>query len=94
MNHTLFGALVPPSKVHLTDWQSEQSRRQSNKQKILARLQQGNADGNMLEAVGGRRFSARLLELKRDGWDIMRVQVSPSRHVYSLIGRIEVQEKL
>lgn len=64
----------------------EMTRRQGNALKVLQRLQLGPATGDELDAIGGRRFGGRILELRQDGWDIVRTQISPKLHRYELRG--------
>ena len=57
--------------------------RETRAQRILARLQQGPATSQQLLAVGGLRYGARLLELRRAGHKIT-TEEHPEYAVYTL----------
>ncbi len=67
------------------DFATEEGRRATNAERCLQRLQAGQATGDQLEAVGGRRFSARLGELRARGIRIETERLSASQFVYRLV---------
>ena len=89
---------LPPSRARLRPHEAafvaEHVRRQSSKDRVLARLQDGPATGDELDAIGGRRFGARILELRQAGWDIVREPITLKLHRYTLLGRVPVQGAL
>lgn len=85
---------TPLPKPHEVAYVDEQSRRENNKQRVLERLKKGPADGNELDAIAGRRFGARIHQLKEDGWDIVSEPLTRNLYRYTLKGRKAVQEHL
>jgi hypothetical protein len=59
-------------------------KRETRAQKILARLRQGPANSQELIAVGGLRFGARILELRRAGH-----QITTEEHAEFAVYRLE-----
>lgn len=59
--------------------------RETRAQRILARLRQGPATSQQLLAVGGLKYGARLLELRRAGHRIV-TEEHPEYAVYTLEG--------
>ena len=64
----------------------EQTRRASNREKVLQRLLAGPATNWELVALGGLRAGARIFELRRE-FDIETVPVSPTVVMYVLHGK-------
>jgi hypothetical protein len=64
-----FTAPVTVYEAHRRDVAQEVRRRTSAKARILARLQQGPALNTELNAIC-YRYGARILELRREGYDI------------------------
>jgi hypothetical protein len=62
----------------------ELQRRESNRDRVLARLQQGPATTMQLIAVGGARAIGRVFELKRAGYDIATIHVEGGLWRYEL----------
>jgi len=59
-------------------------RRASNRDRVLARLQQGPATNVQLNDICFR-YGARILELKREGFAIVKAHVGQSVWVYRLV---------
>ncbi len=73
--------LTPPQR----DFATEEGRRATNAQRIIERLRIGPATGNELDAIAGRRYSARIWELRRQGFRIETERLSASQFVYRLV---------
>lgn len=86
--------IVPLPRPHQLAHEQETARRENNKQKVLARLLEGPATGDELDAIAGRRFGARIFDLGKDGWDIRSEAITRSQFRYTLKGRKAVQEHL
>lgn len=70
---------------------TESSRRQTEKERLLALLQsagkRGVLNGELEVGEVGRRYSARLEELRKDGWQIDTVRVDARSFRFVLRGR-------
>ena len=73
--------LTPPQR----DFATEDSRRATNAQRVLERLRKSTATGDELDALAGRRYSARIWELRRQGFRIETERLSASQFVYRLV---------
>jgi hypothetical protein len=71
---------------------AEKQRRQSNKDKLLAHLlEHGSATNVELVHVAGMRFGARLMELRRDGWNVETIDLGRGLVRYTLKRATPVQ---
>ena len=78
-----FTAPVTPYQQHAAEERQEAHRRASAKARVLARLQQGPATNEELNAIC-YRYGARLLELRRAGWPIDTEPLCAGVFVYRL----------
>lgn len=64
----------------------ERQRRQSNKEKLLAHLlEHGSATNVELSQTAGLRFGARLMELRREGWQVETEDVGKGLVKYRMV---------
>lgn len=75
---------APVSGKRVSPLVRELQRRESNRDRVLARLQQGPATTMQLIAVGGARAIGRVFELKRAGYDIATIHVDGGLWRYEL----------
>ena len=78
---------LQPSQGSPYEHHREDARRMNNKQRVLARLQEGPATTVQLMAVGGTRAPGRVHELRQDGWQIDVEDKKRGLFVYTLTGR-------
>jgi hypothetical protein len=84
--------MTQPSLLDLplpTERLREDKRRLSNKQRVLARLQEGPATTRQLMEVGGTRAPGRVHELRGEGWIVEVEDRGNGLHIYRLTGRKE-----